>query len=169
MYEWTLILGFFFVWGIIKLNAEEGFFVPLPMRTIRQMLKLARIKKGDVLYDLGSGDGRIVIEAVNQYGIRAVGIESGTLAYLISRTNVKIKRLNGHVKILNKDFFKTGIKEASVVTIYLTPKLNKMLKPKLKKELKKGTRVVSAAHEIKGWKPVKKVKTGHFWTYLYKI
>jgi hypothetical protein len=73
------------------------------------------------------------------------------------------------VKILNKDFFKENVRDADVVTIYLTPKLATMLKTKFEKELKQGARVVSAAHEIKGWTPVRKIKTGHFWTYLYKI
>jgi len=169
MNEWMFIPAFFFAWGIIKISSGQAFFIPLPMVTVREMLKLAKLKKGDVLYDLGSGDGRIVIEAAKHYGIHAVGIESGTLAYIISKLNVKLNRLSGRVKILNKDFFKADIGGASVVTIYLTPKTNRLLMPKLKKDLKKGTRIVSAAHEINAWKPLKKIKTGHFWTYLYKV
>ena len=169
MYEWILLVVLFLLWGMKKLIWEEGFFVPLPMKTVRAMLKLAQIKKSDVLYDLGSGDGRTVVEAAKKYGIRAVGIESNPLVYFASKLNVNIRGLGGSVKILREDFFKHNIKEADVVTIYLTPKLNAMLKPKFEKELRKGTRIVSASHEIKGWKPVKRVKTGHFWTYLYKI
>ena len=169
MNDWMLIPAFFFAWGIIKISAGQAFFIPLPSNTIKRMLKLAKIKEGDVLYDLGSGDGRIVIAAARSYDIKAVGIESGTLAYIISKLRVKANKLGGRVKLINKDFFKVSIKEASVVTIYLTPKTNKLLRPKLKKELKKGTRVVSAAHEIKGWRPLKKIKTGHFWTYLYRV
>jgi predicted RNA methylase len=161
--------AFFLLWGIIKLSREEGFFIPLPMGTIRKMLKLAKIKKGDVLYDLGSGDGRIIIEAAKNYGIRTVGIERNVLLYFLSKLNVKIRGLENRVKIFNKNFFKENIREAGIVTIYLTPKLNEKLKPKFKKELRKGTRIVSAAHEIKGWKLAKKIKTGHFWSYLYKI
>ena len=169
MNELLLVPALFLLWGIIKLAREEGFFVPLPMGTIRKMLKLAKIKKGDVLYDLGSGDGRITIEAAKNYGIRAVGIEKNVLLYLLSKLNVKVRRLENRVEILNRDFFKVNIKEADVVTIYLTQKLNEMLESKFKKELRKGTRIVSAAHEIKGWKPAKRIKTGHFWTYLYKV
>lgn len=163
------IAGFFFAWGIIKLRAQEGFFVPLPIGTVRSMLRLARIRRGDVLYDLGSGDGRVVVEAAKLYGIHVVGVERGTLAYIVSKLNVKLRRLDDRIKLLNKDFFKESIRDADVVTIYLTPKLATMLRPKFEKELKKGTRVVSAAHEIKGWKPLRKIKTGHFWTYLYKV
>lgn len=169
MHDWLLIPAFFFVWGIIKLRAEEGFFVPLPMDTVRQMLKLAKIKKSDVLYDLGSGDGRTVIEAAKRYGIRAVGIECGDLIYAISKLNVRLRKMENKVKLIKNDFFKENISDATVVTFYLTPKLNRLLKLKLKRDLRRGTRVVSAAHEMPGWKPVRKIKTGHFWTYLYKI
>lgn len=163
------ILGFFFAWGIIKLRTQEGFFVPLPMSTVREMLKLASVKNGDVLYDLGSGDGRVVVEAARRYGIHAVGVENGALLYILSKLGVKLRRLDGKIKLVNKDFFKVNIRDADVVAIYLTPKLVNQLKPKFERELKKGVRVVSAAHEIKGWKPLRKIKTGHFWTYLYKI
>lgn len=170
MYDFVfVIVTLFLVWIFIKLKTERGVFVPLPMRTVHQMLEIAKIKKGDVLYDLGSGDGRVLVEAVKKYGIRAVGVEKDAILYFISRLNVKIRKLEKRIKMLNKDFFDESLKEASVVTIYLTPKLNEMLSSKFKKELRKGARVVSAAHKIKGWKPVKKIKTGHFWTYLYKI
>lgn len=168
MHEWLAIPAFFFIWGIIKLYKQEGFFVPLPMGTVRAMLKLAKIKEGDILYDLGSGDGRTVIEAAKKHGASAVGIEIGYLAHAIATLNTKIKN-PGKVRLIRNDFFKENIGDATVVMFYLTPKLNRMLKPKLKKELKRGTRIVSASHEIPGWTPAKKIKTGHFWTYLYKI
>lgn len=170
MYDFVLvIITLFLVWIFIKLKTERGVFVPLPMRTVRQMLEVAKIKKDDVLYDLGSGDGRVIVEAAKKYGINAVGIEKDLILYFVSRLNLKVRKLENRVKVLNKDFFNENLKAASIVTIYLTPKLNEMLKPKFKKELRKGARIVSAAHEIKGWKPVKKIKTGHFWTYLYKF
>lgn len=173
MNDWLIIPAFFFIWGIVRIRSGQGFFIPLPMETVRTMLKLAKIKKGDVLYDLGAGDGRVVIEAAEQYGIHAVGIENSVLPYMIANLNVRLRGLdakgNGQIKILNKNFMKHSISKASVVTIYLTPKMNARLKPKFERELKKGTRVVSAAHEMPGWKLQKKVKTGHFWTYLYKV
>jgi 16S rRNA A1518/A1519 N6-dimethyltransferase RsmA/KsgA/DIM1 with predicted DNA glycosylase/AP lyase activity len=173
MNEWALVPGFFFMWGIIKIRSGQGFFVPLPMGTVRTMLKMANIKKSDVLYDLGCGDGRVVVEAAKKYGVKAVGIDNSVLPYMVSKLNVRLRGLdskgNGQVKILNKDFMKHNISEATVIMIYLTPKMNARLKPKFERELKKGTRVVSAAHEMPGWKLQKKIKTGHFWTYLYKV
>jgi hypothetical protein len=169
MNEWLLIPAALFLWGIIKLWRQDGFFVPLPMGTVRTMLKIAGVRKGDVLYDLGSGDGRTVIEAAKLYGIHSVGIEHGHLIYAISKLRVGLSGAGDKVKLIKGDIFKEDLRVATIVTFYLTPKLNRMLKPKLEKELKKGTRVVSAAHEMPGWTPQKKIKTGHFWTYLYKL
>jgi len=169
--NWLLIPAALFAWGIWKLYRQEGFFVPLPMKTVRQMLELADVNSADVVYDLGSGDGRTVIEAVNAYKAKkAVGIEIGTLADLLAKIRMKWKRADKNkVKLIKGDMFGEGIGDATVVTFYLTPKLAEMLKPKMEKELRKGTRVVSAAHEVPGWTPIKKIKTGHFWTYLYKM
>jgi precorrin-6B methylase 2 len=167
MNEWYIIPAFFCAWFVVKLRAEEGFFVPLPMGTVRAMLRLAKVRRGDVVYDLGSGDGRTVIEAA-KLGARAVGIEYSIPIYVLSKLRVALSGVHD-VKLLRKDFFETKLNDADVVTFYLTPKLAKMLKAKFEKELRKGARVVSAAHEIPGWKPAGKIKTGHFWTYLYVI
>jgi 16S rRNA A1518/A1519 N6-dimethyltransferase RsmA/KsgA/DIM1 with predicted DNA glycosylase/AP lyase activity len=173
MNDWVLIPGILFVWGIVRIRSGQGFFIPLPMETVRRMLKLADVKKSDVLYDLGAGDGRVVVEAAKKHGARAVGIENSVLPYMISNLNVRLRGLDskgsGQVEIINKDFMKHDISKATVVTIYLTPKMNARLKPKFERELKRGARVVSAAHEMPGWKLQKKIKTGHFWTYLYKV
>jgi len=167
MNEWYIIPAFFCAWFVVKLRAEEGFFVPLPMGTVRAMLRLAKVRRGDVVYDLGSGDGRTVIEAA-KLGAHAVGIEYSIPIYLLSKLRVALSGVHD-VKLLRKDFFETKLNDADVVTFYLTPKLARMLGPKLKRELRKGARVVSAAHEILGWKPAGKIKTGHFWTYLYVV
>jgi len=167
MNEWYIIPAFFCAWFVVKLRAEEGFFVPLPMGTVRAMLRLAEVKRGDVVYDLGSGDGRTVIEAA-RLGARGVGIEYSIPIHMLARLRLALSGVRG-VKLLRKDFFKTNLKDADVVTFYLTPKLARMLGPKFKRELRKGTRVVSAAHEIPRWKPAKKIRTGHFFTYLYKM
>ena len=169
--NWLLIPAALFAWGIWKLYRQEGFFVPLPMKAVRAMLQLADVNSKDVVYDLGSGDGRIVIESVNAYDAKqAVGIEIGTLTNFLAKIRMKWKRADRkRVRLIKNDVFKEDISEATVVTFYLTPKLTKMLKSKLEKELRKGTRVVSAAHEVPGWTAVRKIKTGHFWTYLYKI
>jgi SAM-dependent methyltransferase len=167
MNEWYIIPAFFCAWFVVKLRAEEGFFVPLPMGTVRAMLRLAKVRRGDVVYDLGSGDGRTVIEAA-KLGARAVGIEYSIPIYVLSKLRVALSGVRD-VKLLRKDFFGTKLNDADVVTFYLTPKLARMLGPKLKRELRKGARVVSAAHGIPGWPLKEKIRTGHFQTYLYVI
>lgn len=167
MNEWYIIPAFFCIWFIVKLRGEEGFFVPLPMGTVRAMLKLARVKRGDVVYDLGSGDGRTVIEAA-RLGARGIGVEYSIPVHLLARLRVALSGAQG-VELVRKDFFKIRLHDADVVTFYLTPKLARMLGPKFKRELKKGTRVISAAHEIPGWRPKERIRTGHFWTYLYEM
>ncbi len=169
MNEWTLIPAALFLYGIIKLQRDDAVFVPLPMGTVRKMLDLADISDDDVLYDLGSGDGRVIIEAAKEYGVRAVGVERWGLMYIISNLRIKLNRLGDRVEVIKNDIFDEDYKDADVVTMYLSPRLAEELNPKFEKELKKGAKVVSAAHEIPGWVPVKQIKTGHFHTYLYEI
>jgi predicted RNA methylase len=133
------------------------------------MLKEARVSSNDILYDLGCGDGRVLIIAAKEFGAKAVGIEKSWILAKISEWRIKREKLEGKVKVINKDFFKVNLANATVVFAYLSKKINKKLGPKLKKELKKGTKVLSASHEFEGLKLVKKFKTGHFYSYLYVI
>src|SRR3546814_2102786 len=110
------------------------------------MLKLAEVKKGDVLYELGSGDGRIPITAAKTYGIRAVGIDIDPERIAEARANVKEAGVTDKVTIRQADLFQSDISEASVVTLYLLQSLNEKLRPKLLGELKPGTRVRSEEH-----------------------
>jgi predicted RNA methylase len=151
------------LWMLIKLLRNEAVFVPLPTKTIRQMLRLARVKRSDVLYDLGAGDGRVVKIASEEFDCHAVGIERNRILCWLAKRNAP------KAKIICGNFFKQDISNATVVVMYLSAKLNEQLKAKLKRELKKETRIVSASHVFKGWKEVRKVKTGHFYSYLYKI
>jgi predicted RNA methylase len=169
MREWLLLLIIPLLLVLKSLITQSGFFVPLPMGTVRKILKLANIRKNDVLYDLGCGDGRIIISAAKEYGIKSVGIEKNGFLAWICRRKVKKNNLENKVKVIQDDIFNQDLSRATIVVMYLTQKLNDKLKPKLEKELKKGTRVISASHILKGWKEVKKIKTGHFYTYLYKI
>lgn len=163
----VLALGFWSVW---KLWSQEGYYVPLPMGTVRAMLELADVGEGDVVYDLGCGDGRVVVEAARRgEGVEAVGVENIWFFYQWSRLWVRIAGVAGRTRIIFDDLFDVPLGNASVVVFYLTPKLAARLRGKLKKELRKGTRVVSAAHAIPGWKPARKIRTGHFWTYLYRM
>jgi len=154
---------------LLDLLRNEALYFPLPKETIRRALKLAGVKPGDVVYDLGSGDGRVLIIAAKEFGARAVGVEKNWFLYKLSKWLVKRSKLSDRVKVVHGDLFKQSISNASVVLVYLSQKLNRELEPKLKRELRKGTRIVSASHKFYGLKLKKKVKTGHFYTYLYII
>ncbi len=130
-------------------------FVGSPYSVVRRMLTLAEVKPGDVVYDLGCGDGRMVIMAAQEFGARAVGIELREDLAKKAMDKVYEQGLEDRVKIINEDMFNIDISEADVITLYLTTSANKKLLPKLEAELKKGTRVVSHDYEIVGWSPVK--------------
>lgn len=164
-----LFLLFFFIYVWSKLVLDEAIFIPLPISTIRKMLDLAKVKKNDVLYDLGSGDGRIMITAAREYGCKAVGIERSMLVAAFCRWRIKRSGLKNRVRLVEGNYFDVNLSRASVVMAYLSQKQNNLLASKLKRELKKGTRIVSASHTFLGLKEIKKIKTGHFYTRLYKI
>src|SRR5512133_1071904 len=143
-------------------------FVPTPEPVVEEMLKLANVHKGDVLYDLGSGDGRIVITAAKKFGIRGVGIDLNPERIKEAQENAKTAGVADRVTFKQQDLFQADISKATVVTMYLLPSVNLKLKPKLFKELKPGTRLVSHDFDMGEWKPEKTVeKEGHkiyFWT-----
>ncbi|MEM5854640.1 MAG: class I SAM-dependent methyltransferase [Candidatus Aenigmatarchaeota archaeon] len=153
----------------VKLILNEAIYIPLPISTVRKMLKLAEVNRKDILYDLGAGDGRVVITAAKEFGCKAVGIERSALLAAICRFRIKRAGLQDKVKIIEKNYFDVNLSEATVITAYLSKKQNEKLVPKLKRELKKGTRIVSASHVFPGLREVKRIKTGHFYSYLYKI
>src|SRR6476619_3705531 len=131
-----------------QLRTPDVIFVPTPQEVVDAMLKLAKVTKNDVVYDLGSGDGRIPITAAKTYGARAVGIDIDPQRIREANENLKIAGVGDRVKFLNQDLFTTDISEATVVTLYLLPSLNLRLIPKLNRELKPGTRVVSHAFDM---------------------
>jgi cyclopropane fatty-acyl-phospholipid synthase-like methyltransferase len=153
----------------LKLVLSEAIFIPLPISTIRKMLKLAKVKSSDVLYDLGAGDGRVIIAAAREYGCKAVGIERSSLIAALCRWDIKRSGLKEKIKLIEGNYFDVNLSKATVVTTYLSQKQNNLLVPKLKKELRKGTRIVSASHTFPGLKEIKRIKTGHFYTRIYKI
>jgi cyclopropane fatty-acyl-phospholipid synthase-like methyltransferase len=130
------------------LRSPDVIFVPTPQEVVDAMLKLAKVTKNDVIYDLGSGDGRIPITAAKTYGARGVGIDIDPQRIKEATENLKNAGVGDRVKFLNQDLFTTDISEATVVTLYLLPSLNVKLIPKLNKELKPGTRIVSHAFDM---------------------
>lgn len=137
---------------------EEIPFVPTPIAVVDKMLELAEIKKGDVLYDLGSGDGRIVIRAAQKYGIRAVGIEVDSLLLAEARKAAQAAGVSHLVQFRAEDALKADISRATVVTLYMLPWFNEAMKPNFKKMLKPGARIVAHDFGIEGWEPDLTVK-----------
>ncbi len=130
-------------------------FVPTPMEVVDEMLQLAGVKTGDVLYDLGCGDGRIVIEAAKRYGVKAVGIDIDPLRIAECNENAAKAGVAGQVRFLQQDLFEADFREATVVTMYLLTSVNLRLRPKLLAELKPGTRLVSHSFAMDDWRPDK--------------
>lgn len=128
-------------------------YVPTPQPVVDGMLALAKVGPNDVLYDLGSGDGRIAITAAKEHGIRAVGIDIDPERIAEARANAEKADVEKLVTFRQADLFTSDISEASVVTLYLLNSLNEKLRPKLLAELKPGTRVVSHAFHMGDWKP----------------
>ena len=137
---------------------EEIPFVPTPIDVVDKMLELAEVKKGDVLYDLGSGDGRIVIRAAKNYRVRAVGIEMDRLLLAKAREDAKAAGVSHLVEFRAEDAMKTDLSKATVVTLYMLPWFNEAMKPSFKKHLKPGARIVAHDFGIEGWKPDKTIK-----------
>jgi len=143
-------------------------YVPTPQTVVDAMLSLAAVNKDDVVYDLGCGDGRIVITAAKKYGARGVGVDIDPERIKEANANAKLAGVSDRVKFIEQDLFQTDFKEASVVTLYLLPDINLKLRPKLLSELKAGARVVSHAFDMGDWKPDKTETVDgdrriHFW------
>ena len=143
-------------------------FVPTPNDVIEKMLELAKVTARDVVYDLGCGDGRIVIAAAKK-GARAVGIDIDPKRISEANANAKAEKVTDKVRFIENDLFEANIGEATVVTLYLLNRLNEKLKPKLLKELKPGTRVVSHAFDMGDWQPEEKAQVGGTNVYLWRI
>jgi ribosomal protein L11 methylase PrmA len=133
------------------------------------MLELAQVKKGDTVYDLGSGDGRIVITAAKKYGARAVGFEIDPDLIKQSRGNIKKEGLEKLAEIREQDILTVDLSPVSVLTMYLLPSVNLKLKPKILSEMKPGSRVVSHAFDMGDWKPDKTVQIDGRTVYLWTV
>lgn len=128
-------------------------FVRSTPEVIDRMLEVARVKSGDVVYDIGSGDGAIIIQAAKKYGVRGVGIEIDQDLVLKARNNAYREKVDHLVEFRAQDAFTVDISPATVVTLYMLPEFNAKLRPILEKQLKPGSRVVSHDYPIEGWSP----------------
>jgi precorrin-6B methylase 2 len=155
--------------------AQEGrrmpdvIYVPTPQEVVDGMLKLARVGKNDVVYDLGCGDGRIVVTAARNFGARAVGIDIDPIRIREAAENIRVAGVGDRAKLIEGDLFATDISEATVVTLYLLSRLNLKLRPKLMKELRPGTRIVSHAFDMDDWKPQRTESVGSSTIYLWTV
>ena len=152
-----------------RAQQPDVIYVPTPYEVVDEMLRLANVRKGDVLYDLGSGDGRIPVTAAKKFGVRAVGIDIDPQRIKEATENAKKHGVGKLVTFKQEDLFKTDFKDATVVTLYLLPDLNVKLRPRLLNELKPGTRIVSHQFDMGTWQPEKKVELNGRVVYLWTV
>ena len=143
-------------------------------KVVDRMLELAQVKKGDVVYDLGSGDGRIVVTAAKKYGVKAIGFEIDPQRIKESHENIKKAGVENLVEIRQQDIRTVDLSAANVLTMYLLPEVNLMIRPNIWKQMKPGSRIVSHDFDMAEWKPVKTehIKDGSNWDhtlYLWQI
>ncbi len=152
-----MIIGFLLVLSsrLFAQEDEKVPYVPSPIEVVDRMLEFADVKKEDVVYDIGSGDGRVVIEAAKKYGARGVGLELDSRLVELARAEAKRQGVDHLVEFRQGDALKADISAATVVTLYMLPSFNKQLRPILEKQLKSGARVVVHDYPVEGWNPVK--------------
>jgi lysophospholipase L1-like esterase len=164
--QYALVLLLFFAPHARGLDVP---FVPTPENVVAKMLELANVGPADVVYDLGSGDGRIVIAAARRHGARGVGIDIDPQRVREARANARKAGVAGRVEFHEGDLFKADIGAASVVTLYLLPSLNLRLRPKLLAELKPGTRIVSYGFDMGDWAPGATLQVGSSTVYYWVV
>lgn len=152
-----------------ELREPDVHYEPTPQPVVHRMLELAGVRPGDIVYDLGSGDGRIPITAAKSYGARGVGIDIDPKRVAESNANALRAGVTDRVSFRNEDLFLADFSDATVVTLFLFPDLNLRLRPRLLAELKPGTRVVSYYHDMGGWRPDRTVRAPRANIYLWII
>ncbi len=138
-------------------RAPDVVYIPTPEPVVDEMLRIANVQSNDIVYDLGSGDGRIVITAAKERGARGIGIDINPERIREANENAQKAGVTDRVEFRQQDLFETDFSDATVVTLYLLSDLNVKLRPKLLRELKPGTRIVSHAFDMGEWKPEKVV------------
>jgi ribosomal protein L11 methylase PrmA len=144
-------------------------YEPSSPRVVAQMLRIAGVTSRDIVYDLGSGDGRIPIAAARDFGARAVGIEIDPGLVARARENAQRAGVARRVTFRNEDLFEADFSEATVVTLFLWPEINIKLRPKLLASLKPGTRIVSHWHDMDEWQPERTIRINNIPIYLWRI
>jgi len=133
-------------------------YVPTPVLVAQKMLEVAKVVPDDVVYDLGSGDGRIVIMAAQKFGAHAVGVELDSDLYQKSSERIRKLDLQDRAQIIHENMFEVNVRHATVVTLYLLTAVNERLRPKLERELRSGARIVSHDFQVPGWQPAQTVE-----------
>ena len=141
-----------------SLREPDVHYEPTSPDVVQVMFRLANVKAGEVVYDLGCGDGRIVITAVREFGARSVCVDIDPQRIAESQKNARAAAVIENIRFLNQDLFDTDVSDASVVMLFLSPELNLKLRPKLLRELKPGARIVSHWHDMGDWKSQKAVR-----------
>ena len=136
------------------------FYVPTPSAVVEAMLSVAKVGPDDIVYDLGSGDGRIVIAAASQYGATGIGIEIDPQYIEQAQQNAIEKKVATKVTFIQGDLFESDFSKATVIALYLSHELNLRLRPRLLSELKSGTRIVSHEFDMGDWEPERKLNVG---------
>ena len=150
-------------------RAPDVIYVPTPPEVVKAMLDTAKVTSKDLLYDLGCGDGRIVIEAARTYGARGVGVDIDPQRIKEAQANAAAAGVTDRVKFIEGDLFETNLRPATVVTLYLLESLNMKLQPKLVTELRPGTRIVSHAFSMGPWTPDQSLNVAGRRVYLWTI
>lgn len=144
-------------------------YVPTPNDAVELMLRLAQVTPADVVYDLGSGDGRIVITAAQKYGARGVGVELDPELVKRARAGAAKAGVQDRVEFRQEDLFKADLSPATVVTLFLSPSMNLRLESKLKRELRPGARIVAYRFPVGTWRPEQEVPVGRERVFLWTI
>ncbi len=165
----SILIVVFFIFLILKYWTQifGAGYDPTPQKIAMKMLEMADLKKKEILYDLGCGDGRFLILGAKKFGARGIGIDISPLRYTWAKINVKLNNLSDKIKIKHGNFFKFSISDADVVALFLFEPTNRKLSEKFKKELKPSARIVSYYWKIPGLKPSEIDKKYHI--YLYKM
>ena len=154
---------------VLGTDSADVPYVPTPQRVVDRMLELAEVSEDDVVYDLGSGDGRIVITAARDYGARGVGIEIDSALVREARANADSAGVADRVEFRQGDLFEADLSEATAVTLYLLPSVNLKLRPKLLRELAPGTPIVSHDFDMDDWEPEQTVQEGSSTIYFWRV